>query len=56
MLTCPNGHPNPADWEFCGEYGSPILEAADSSTSQAWYQAPWVIEATCAMPVKCSRP
>ena len=32
-LTCPNGHDNPADWQLCGECGTP-LTSADSG--RAW--------------------
>ena len=29
MVTCPDGHPNPPNCEFCGECGAPIDTAAE---------------------------
>jgi flagellar hook-basal body complex protein FliE len=39
MATCPNGHPNPAHWEFCGECGAPIEDFEQTSIHQPWYRS-----------------
>jgi hypothetical protein len=39
MATCPNGHPNPARWEFCGECGAPIDDFDAASTDRVWYRS-----------------
>ncbi|MFN6545097.1 hypothetical protein [Mycolicibacterium nivoides] len=36
MSTCPNGHSNPAHWEFCNECGSPIDDSEDASAAVLW--------------------
>ncbi|MCV7204310.1 hypothetical protein H7J71_20070 [Mycolicibacterium peregrinum] len=36
MPTCPNGHSNPAHWEFCNECGAPIDEPEDDSPAKFW--------------------
>ncbi|MGV0596719.1 hypothetical protein [Mycolicibacterium porcinum] len=36
MPTCPNGHSNPAHWEFCNECGAPIDEPEDASPATLW--------------------
>lgn len=38
MVTCPNGHHNPPDFELCGECGAPMEEAAT-----AWYRTNWAL-------------
>ena len=43
MVTCPHGHPNPPHWEFCGECGAPIDEAAEELETRAWYRTKWAI-------------
>lgn len=42
MVECPQGHPNPAGWQLCGECGSPI-EATPDPSRDAWYRAKWAI-------------
>lgn len=43
MVTCPEGHPNPAHWEFCGQCGAPIDEPAEELESQRWSRTEWAI-------------
>ena len=38
MITSPNGHPNPAGLELCGDCGALIEEEAGSSTTEAWHR------------------
>lgn len=40
MVTCPEGHPNPQGWEFCGECGAPL--EVDVSADR-WYRTKWAI-------------
>lgn len=42
MVECPQGHPNPAGWQLCGECGSPIEVTPDLS-HDVWYRANWAI-------------
>lgn len=42
MVECPQGHPNPAGWQLCGECGSPI-EATPDLSRDVWYRAKWAI-------------
>ena len=43
MVTCPNGHTNPPDWEFCEDCGAPIAAVPGSSTIQTWDRPRWFI-------------
>jgi hypothetical protein len=43
MANCPDGHPNPAHYEFCGECGAPIDTAAEESETDKWYRTKWAI-------------
>jgi hypothetical protein len=43
MVNCPDGHPNPAHYEFCGECGAPIDMAAEESEAGKWYRTKWAI-------------
>jgi hypothetical protein len=43
MVTCPNGHTNPAGWEFCGDCGAPIEAAAEEVEARAWHRTKWAI-------------
>jgi hypothetical protein len=43
MVTCPEGHSNPAHWEFCGQCGAPIDEPAEELASQRRFRAKWAI-------------
>jgi hypothetical protein len=43
MVTCPEGHPNPLHWEFCGECGAPINEAASEAEDRRWYLTLWAV-------------
>jgi len=38
MTNCPDGHPNPAHWEFCGQCGAPIDTAAEELEAGRWYR------------------
>lgn len=41
MVTCPNGHHNPPDFELCGECGAPIGVKGLEAT--AWYRTKWAV-------------
>ncbi|GAT08115.1 uncharacterized protein RMCN_1248 [Mycolicibacterium novocastrense] len=41
MVTCPNGHHNPPDFDLCGECGAPIEERWPEAT--AWYRTKWAL-------------
>jgi len=43
MVTCPEGHPNPSHWEFCGECGAPIDQAAEELDARGWYRVKWAV-------------
>lgn len=43
MAHCPDGHPNPAHWEFCGECGAPIDRVAEELEAGKWYRTKWAI-------------
>ena len=43
MANCPDGHPNPPHWEFCGECGAPIDTAAEELEAGRWYRTKWAI-------------
>ena len=45
MVTCPEGHPNPPNWEFCGECGAAIDTAAEELEADKWYRTKWAIVA-----------
>ena len=40
MVTCSEGHPNPQNWEFCGECGAPL---EDDLSTDRWYRTKWAI-------------
>ncbi|MEO3756931.1 hypothetical protein ABGB19_01380 [Mycobacterium sp. B14F4] len=41
MVTCPNGHHNPAGFDLCGECGAPIEETG--AESAVWYRTKWAL-------------
>ena len=43
MANCPDGHPNPAHYEFCGECGALIDTAAEELEAGKWYRTKWAI-------------
>lgn len=43
MVSCPNGHENRSNWEFCGECGAPIDQVAEELEARAWYRTKWAI-------------
>jgi hypothetical protein len=43
MVTCPEGHSNPAHWEFCGQCGAPLDEAAEELETQKWSRTKWAV-------------
>ena len=43
MVNCPDGHPNPAHYEFCGECGAPIDTAAEEWETRVWYRTKWAM-------------
>jgi hypothetical protein len=51
MINCPEGHPNPPDWEFCGECGAPIDKVAEELENRAWYRTKWAIMGAGALAV-----
>lgn len=42
MAECPEGHPNPAGWEFCNECGAPI-DAVAELERRYWDRTKWTI-------------
>lgn len=38
MATCPVGHPNPPQWEFCGECGALLEREAEPPSYSPWYR------------------
>jgi hypothetical protein len=49
MMNCPEGHPNPPGWEFCGECGVPVDKAGESE-ARVWYRAKWAIVGAAFLP------
>ncbi len=47
MVTCPNGHHNPPDFDLCGECGAPIEERRPETT--AWYRTKWALAGASAV-------
>ena len=45
MAECPEGHPNPAGWEFCNECGAPIDATADEQERRDWSRTRWAMAA-----------
>ena len=43
MVTCPEGHTNPPNYEFCGECGAPIDTAAEELETRRWFRTKWAI-------------
>jgi hypothetical protein len=51
MVTCPEGHLNPPHWEFCGECGAPIDEAAEERDAQGWFRVKWAVAGAAVLAV-----
>ena len=52
MTNCPDGHPNPPHWEFCGQCGAPIDTVAEELEAGRWYRtSKWAVVGAGALAV-----
>jgi hypothetical protein len=51
MANCPDGHPNPSHWEFCGQCGAPIDTAEEGLEAGRLYRTKWAVVGAGALAV-----
>lgn len=49
MANCPQGHPNPSHYEFCGECAAPLEQEAEPSSTRPWYRTRSAIGVACVL-------